>query len=129
VLTLWNGPGVPADNIVSTDIFEQRLLQVITQDFPGLVTMVGLAAQAHAVNIWVGGDAPIWYAIDEDPGPLTAPTSDPFVLLTAFRPGGVVQPQGWQQCVLPLDGLEHHLHLLSPSPSVTVTLVMLVEAL
>lgn len=127
--TLYDGFGIPAANCASTDFFVQRQVRVTLQDPPQLATRVTLSPQAHAVNLWVS-QATVLYAIDEDPGPFVPPTMTGDVLVTSFRPGGVLVPgEGWQQCVLPLDGLTHTLHLLSEDPYVTVYVVMLEEGL
>jgi len=125
--TLWAGFGIPPDNCAATDFFAQRQLRVTLQDPPQLVTRVTLSPTAHAVNLWTSL-APVLYNVDEDPGPLAPPTLGGLVDVTAFRPGGVLMPGGWQQAVLPLDGLTHTLHLLSEEPYVTVWVVMLEEA-
>lgn len=130
MLTVWQGYGVPADNVVSTDIFVTRALRVMLQDPPQLVTRVQLTSTAHAVNLYVV-ESPVWYGVDTDPGPIALPSpggSLP-IATTDFRPGAILQPGHWQQCVLPLDGLAHMLHLVSETPSVVVALTMLEEAL
>jgi|SRR4029077_608853 hypothetical protein len=124
--TTWNGFGVPADNCVSTDIFTPRTCCVTLSETPGVVTQVTLSGIAHAVNLWTSQEV-VWYAIDTLPGPIPPPTLATLVDSTAFRPGAVLFPGGWQQCVLPLDGLAHTLNLVSEAPYVTVQIVMLEE--
>jgi hypothetical protein len=125
--TSWAGFGIPPDNCVSTDFFTPRQLRVTLQDPPAIATQVQLSATTHAVNLWVS-QATILYALDQDPGPWAPPVTMTPVAVTSFRPGGVLIPGGWQQCVLPMDGLAHTLHLLSEESYTTVYLVLLEEA-
>lgn len=125
MLTNWRGYGVAADNVVAPDVFFPKLLRVTLGD-AGLVTQVTLSTTTHAVNMFTNME-PVWYALDEDPGPLSQPTLDMFVPVTAWRPGGILQPGGWQQTVVDLDGNAHVLHLVCETAYVTVALVMLEE--
>lgn len=127
MLTLWNGPGVPPMNVVSTDVFVPQVVDVVLQDPPQLVTRVPLDAHCHAANLYTGGTDVVWWAVDTDPGPLNQPSSGPLVPETDYRPGHPLTPGMWQQAVLPLDSLPHMLHLVSAAPFVRVYVVMLME--
>jgi hypothetical protein len=126
MITAWNGFGFSESDVVSTDIFVPRTVRVQLSAIPGIPTVVQLSAITRAARLYTASET-IWYALDVDPGPILAPTTDLLVYETAFQPGDVLLPGQWQVYGLPLDSLVHELHLSSESESPVVTIVMLEE--
>lgn len=124
--TVWSGYGLPAMNMVWTDVYVPKSVWVALPDFPGVVQRVVLPATTHGVCLWTPQDQ-VWYALDEAPGPIMPPVLGNSVPATAFVLGGVVQPGCWHLFALPDDGLSHELQLVSTVPSALLLLTALTE--
>lgn len=126
--TVWDGFGLPTANMVWSEVFLPRSCTVVLNDMPGVVMRVTLPVTTHGVTLWTSQDQ-VWYAFDEDPGPIPSVAVGTLIAESAFITGGVLMPGGWQLVVLPNDSLQHKLHLVSAAPSPTVLLTALTELL
>jgi hypothetical protein len=113
-------------NTVWSEAFVPRSCTVILSDIPHVVTRVSLPATTHGVLLWTAQEQ-VWYAFDEDPGPITLGVQGTLIAATAFVAGGIVLPGGWHVVTLPDDSLPHTVHLVSAAPSPTVLLTALTE--
>lgn len=126
--TVWMGAGTPTANVVWGEVYVPQSCSVVLADLPTVVTRVTLPLTTHGVLLWTALEQ-IWYAFDDDPGPIPPPVSGTLVAETAFRAGGVLLPGSWQVVMLPDDSLQHTLHLVSLAPSPLVLLTALTELL
>jgi hypothetical protein len=124
--TVWDGFGLPTANMVWSEVFVPRSCTVVLSDTPNVITRITLPLTTHGVTMWTALEQ-VWYAFDEDPGPIPPVTSGTLIPATAFMAGGVLLPGGWQLLTLPNDSLQHALHLVSRAPSPTVLLTALTE--
>lgn len=125
--TAWNGFGLPASNMVFTDVFVPKSLPaVVLNDFPGVVSRVALPTTTHFVALWTAQDE-VWYAVDEDPGPIPGLSMGSTIPATAFATGGIVLPGMWHVVAVPDDSLAHTVHLVSAAPSPTVKITAFTE--
>jgi hypothetical protein len=126
VQTVWSGYGLPTANMVWSEVFVPRSCTVVLSDTPQVITRVTLPVTTHGVTLWTPMDQ-VWYAFDEDPGPIPPPAVGTLVAASAFVAGGVLLPGSWHLLTLPNDGLEHTMHLSSAAPSPLVLLTALTE--
>lgn len=124
--TLWSGFGLPSTNLVWEDVLVPRSCPIVLPDMPGVVMRVTLPVTTHGVTLWTPQDQ-VWYAFDEDPGPIPAAQIGTAIPATAFAAGAVLQPGSAQLLVLPNDSMEHRIHLVSAAPNPLVILTALTE--
>lgn len=130
--TAWNGPAAP-EGISSTTGstllgslagLKPSTLPLILGDMAGTITTVALSTQTRAVQLWPVGSS-IWYAVDEAPGPIPAPTTILNIPGAAFVNGRLCMADQWTTFTMPADALSHTLQLMSQDPSVYVVVVRL----
>lgn len=131
--TLWQGYGLPStDNQLWTDVFAQKSFWLILNDTPHVVSRITLPVTTHGVMLWTA-EGEIWYTIGTvgmgviDPGPIPPPAMGTSIPDTAFAPGGVLLSGLSRDIVLPDDGLQHILSLVSPNPSPKVLITAFTE--
>ena len=124
--TVWSGYGLPTVNTVWSEAFVPRSCAVRLSDTPHVVTRVSLPATTHGVLLWTAQEQ-VWYAFDDDPGPIPPALGGTVIASSAFMAGGVVLPGTWHVVTLPDDSLPHTVHLVSASPSPTVLVTALTE--
>src|SRR5262245_24645104 len=124
--TVWQGYGLPATNMLWSEVFVPRSLSVVLHDTAGVITRVTLPLTTHGVTLWTA-EYRIWYAFDEDPGPIVPAASGTLIADTAFMTGAILMPGGWQLLTLPNDGLQHVLHLVSDVSNPLVYLTAMTE--
>jgi hypothetical protein len=124
--TVWSGYGLPAMNMVWTDVYVPRSVWVALQDIPQVPTRVALPPTTHGVCLWTPQDM-AWYALDATPGPIPSVVFTTTVPASAFVLGGVVQPGVWHLFAIPDDSLSHELQLVSTVSNALILLTALTE--
>jgi hypothetical protein len=124
--TIWNGFGLPPTNLLWNEVFVPQSTWIVLADIPGIVTRITLPPTTHGVALWTA-QAEIWYALDDDPGPIPPPASGTVIGAASFRLGGVLFGSEWHHFTLPDDALPHDVHLVSMEPSPRVVLTAFVE--
>jgi hypothetical protein len=130
--TVWMGLGLPALSGTGSGmeglegLIPQSAPPLVLPDTPGATLRVTLPVGTRQIWLWTATDR-VWYALDEDPGPIPPPVQGGVLPPTIFAAGAILMPGQWQALVME-SAMLHALHLVSEAPSPTVYATTYVEA-
>jgi hypothetical protein len=126
--TIYSGFGLPtASNLVLEEAFRPLTLVVALNDLPIIPTRIQLPTGTHGLTLHTPLES-VWWALDEDPGPIPAdPLQGNTIAESAFTPGGVVVGGTHYEVAVPQDSQLHVLHLLSRTPAALLTVTIKTE--
>ena len=126
--SIANGFGLPAaSNLVLEEAYRPLSVPLALSDLPTVPTQIQLPAGTHGVVLYALLDS-LWWALDENPGPIPAePVQGMTITAAAFLPGGVLMGGTGQTIAVPNDFQLHVLYLVSLAPAAAVTVTLLTE--